>query len=202
MNPPGPPVTLRDGRCVLLRFSRDGDAPRVHEYICALGRSTDMILTCEQDLPPIERIESHIEMIGRDQFYSLVAIDPDSDRVVANTSFRFGVRRKLAHTAELGMGVLPSHQRAGLGSLMLARAIADMRAHPTIERLDLTVIASNTHARRMYAKAGFVEEGIKVRGLRQPDGRYDDEVMMALWVGGERPGQWGRGDRQWARGNG
>lgn len=177
-------VKLRDGREVLMRHSRQGDAERVHAYICALGRSTDMILTYADDLPPIERIQSHIDMIPRGQFYSLVAIDPESGDVVGNASFRFAVRKKLAHTAELGMGVLPSHQRVGLGSIMLARAIEDMKSNPMVERLDLTVIASNTHAREMYRRAGFVEEGVKVRALRQPDGRYDDEVMMALWIGG------------------
>lgn len=177
-------VTLRDGREVLMRHSRQGDAERVHAYICALGRSTDMILTYADDLPPLERVQSHIDMIEHGQFYSLVALDPESGEVVGNASFRFAVRKKLSHTAELGMGVLPSHQRVGLGSMMLDRAIEDMRRHPTIERLDLTVIASNSHARKMYQRAGFVEEGVKARALKQPDGRYDDEVMMALWIGG------------------
>ena len=176
-------VTLGDGREVIMRHSRQGDAERVHAYICALGRSTDMILTYADDLPPLERVQSHIDMIEHGHFYSLVALDPESGEVVGNASFRFAVRKKLAHTAELGMGVLPSHQRIGLGSMMLDRAIEDMRGHPTIERLDLTVIASNTHARKMYQRAGFVEEGLKLRALRQPDGRYDDEVMMAMWIG-------------------
>ncbi len=176
-------VTLKDGREVVLRLSRQGDAERVHAYICALGRSTDMILTYADDLPPIERIQSHIEMIPKGQFYSLVAIDPGSGDVVANASFRFAVRKKLAHTAELGMGVLPSHASVGLGTIMLERAIEDMKLNSQIDRLDLTVIASNTHARRMYERAGFVEEGVKVRSLKQPNGHYDDEVMMAMWIG-------------------
>ncbi|MCA9275239.1 MAG: GNAT family N-acetyltransferase [Phycisphaerales bacterium] len=175
-------VTLGDGREVIMRHSRQGDAERVHAYICALGRSTDMILTYEDDLPPIERIQSHIDMIPKGQFYSLVAIDPESGDVVGNASFRFAVRKKLMHAAELGMGVLPSHQRVGLGSMMLNRAIEDMKSHPTIERLDLTVIASNTHAREMYLRAGFVEEGVKIRSLKQPDGTYDDEVVMGMWI--------------------
>ncbi|MBO6738488.1 MAG: GNAT family N-acetyltransferase [Phycisphaerales bacterium] len=176
-------LALRDGRSVTVRHSRQGDAQRVHAYICALGRSTDMILTCAEDLPPIERIQSHIEMIPKGQFYSLVAIDPETGDVVGNASFRFAVRKKLAHTADLGMGVLPSHQGLGLGTALLTRAIEEMRAHPTVERLDLTVLARNITARRMYTRAGFVEEGVKVRGLRQLDGSYDDEVIMAMWVG-------------------
>ncbi|MFG0246697.1 MAG: GNAT family N-acetyltransferase [Phycisphaerales bacterium JB052] len=178
-------VTLRDGREVCVRLSRQGDAERVHAYICALGCSTDTILTCAEDLPPIERIQSHIEMIPKGRFYSLVAIDPESDAVVGNATFRFAVRRKLMHAADLGMGVLPSHQRVGLGRLLLGRAIEDMRSYEGIERLELTVLATNAHARRMYERAGFVEEGVKRRSLRQPDGRYEDEVIMAMWVGDE-----------------
>lgn len=179
----GEVVTLRDGREVLLRSSRDGDARRVHAYICELGRTTDMILTYEDDLPSIERVQSHIDLIPSGGFYSLVAIDPESDRVVANASFRFGGRKKLAHGAELGMGVLLSHRGLGLGSMMLRRAIEDMRSVPGIERLELTTIVRNQHAYGMYERAGFVKEGVKRRSLKQPDGTYDDEVIMGMWIG-------------------
>lgn len=176
-------VTLKDGREVILRHSRQGDAERVHAYVCALGRSTDMILTYADDLPPIERIQSHIDMIPKGQFYSLVAIDPESGDVIGNATFRFAVRKKLMHSADLGMGVLESYQRTGLGTMLLDRAIEDMRRFPRIERLELTTLARNTHARRMYERAGFIEEGVKVQSLKQPDGSYDDEVVMAMWIG-------------------
>ena len=77
----------------------------------------------------------------------------------------------------------PRHQGVGLGRRLLDRAIEDMRSFDGIDRLELTVLATNTHARRMYERAGFVEEGVKRRSLRQPNGRYEDEVIMALWVG-------------------
>ena len=176
-------ITLRDGRALQVRHSCQGDAERVHAYICELGRSTDMILTCEGDLPAIERIQSHIDMISEGRFYSLVAIEPETGRVVGNASFRFAERKKLAHIADLGMGVLLSHQRTGLGTLLLDRAIEDMRARTDIQRLELTTLVSNTHAHAMYKRAGFVDEGIKRRSLRQPDGQYEDEIMMGMWVG-------------------
>lgn len=178
-------ITLRDGRIVQVRHSRQGDAERVHAYICALGRSTDMILTCEGDFPSIERVQSHIDLIAHGRFYSLVAIEPDTNRVVGNASFRFAERKKLAHVADLGMGVLESHQRTGLGTLLLNQAIKDMRGHADIQRLELTVLCSNTHAHMVYKQAGFVEEGVKLRSLRQPDGRYEDEIIMGMWIGDE-----------------
>jgi hypothetical protein len=36
----------------------------------------------------------------------------------------------------------------------------------------------------MYERAGFVQEGVKKRSLKQPDDSYDDEIVMALWIRG------------------
>jgi RimJ/RimL family protein N-acetyltransferase len=176
-------LKLRDGRRVVLRSSRRGDGPAVHAYIKALGESTENILTYPDDTPGLEPIVQRIELIESGRFYSLVAMDPDTGQVAGNTSYTIGARKKLAHSAELGMGVLPAWQRVGLGAMMLNRSIEDMRANPNIHRLSLTVLDGNDHALKMYQKAGFELEGRRVRSVRQPDGTYADEIVMGMWIG-------------------
>ena len=176
-------ITLKDGRAVHLRGSTQGDGPAVLAYITALGLSTEFILSHADDLPTLEQVDGHIEMIPQGKFYSLVAIDPDSGGVVGNASYRFSPRVKMSHVGDLGIGVLPDWQGSGLGSLLLARSIEDMRAKPGIVRLELTVMNGNDRALRMYDRAGFVVEGHKNRSMRQPDGSYADEILMGLWIG-------------------
>jgi RimJ/RimL family protein N-acetyltransferase len=48
-----------------------------------------------------------------------------------------------------------------------------------IERIQLTVFASNQNAIALYRQLGFVEEGVRRRAWFL-DGRYDDSVEMAL----------------------
>jgi RimJ/RimL family protein N-acetyltransferase len=48
-----------------------------------------------------------------------------------------------------------------------------------IERVELEVYASNTHARHLYETFGFIVEGRKTRG-RKLDGVYDDIIDMVL----------------------
>lgn len=46
-------------------------------------------------------------------------------------------------------------------------------------RISLTVFAFNPRARRVYEKAGFVEEGRMRQALKWDGERYDD-IMMAI----------------------
>jgi len=176
-------VTLKDGRSVLIRNSQRGDGAQLYDYLSALGASTEFILTFPGDMQTLEWFEQRIERIEQGEFYSLVGIDPESQTIVANASYRIGTRFKLAHTAELGMGVLPAWQGVGLGTKILDRSIADMRNHPEVLRLDLTVMKGNDRALAMYERAGFVIEGCKRRAVRQPDGTFGDEIVMGLWIG-------------------
>jgi RimJ/RimL family protein N-acetyltransferase len=45
----------------------------------------------------------------------------------------------------------------------------------------LEVFASNARAIALYESLGFVREGLK-RRVRKLDGRYDDDVMRALFL--------------------
>jgi len=89
-------------------------------------------------------------------------------------------REGFRHTAELGMGLRAEVRGSGLGSRLLKRTIALCRRR-RIEKLELQVYASNVPARRLYEKFGFDVEGRRVRA-RKLDGRYDDVVLMGLFV--------------------
>jgi len=176
-------ITLKDGRSVLIRGPIAGDGQRVHDYLFALGASTPYILTFSGDMRPVEEYEKNAQRFESGEFYSICAIDKQSDTIIGSTAFSFGSRVKIAHVANLGTGVLPEWRGVGLGSWMLDRAITDMRANPKIHRLELTVMNGNDHALKMYERAGFVVEGVKPKSVRQPDGEYRDEILMGMWIG-------------------
>ena len=176
-------LTLKDGRSVVLDLAGQGDAERVHEYIGSLGQSTDLVLSCQEDMLTLAGVERYMDQVQRGEFYSLLATDPESECVVASASFSISPRLKLSHCAELGIGVLESHRGQGLGALLLGRAIDDMRNRVGIDRLELTTLSRNAVAIALYERAGFVREGVKCRSFKQPDGRLEDEIIMGMWIG-------------------
>ena len=176
-------LRLGDGRSVVIRPARAGDAAALHAYIRELGCSTPFILTYTDDVPTPDAVQERLDRALTGGGYSLVGVDPQAGLVVANVSYGFSGRKKLAHAAELGMGVLAGWQGLGLGSRMLRRSIDDLRSTDSILRLELTVMKENAGARSMYTRAGFIEEGVKSRSILQPDGSFRDEIIMGMWIG-------------------
>lgn len=89
------------------------------------------------------------------------------------------------HCGRLGMGLLPPYRGRGLGRSLLDATLG-AAADIGLSRVELEVFASNTAARRLYDKLGFVEEGVK-RRARIIDGVVDDIVCMAIFVPAARP---------------
>ena len=81
------------------------------------------------------------------------------------------------HVGVLGIGLLPGYRGSGTGAALLERTLA-AGAGAGIRRVELEVFASNSRARQLFERAGFVTEGIK-RRARVLDGREDDVVCMA-----------------------
>lgn len=82
-----------------------------------------------------------------------------------------------AHVGTLGMGLLPDWRGRGLGTELMAAALEACRACG-LERIELAVFADNERAQRLYARMGFVVEGVQSRRAKI-DGRYRDEILMA-----------------------
>lgn len=81
-----------------------------------------------------------------------------------------------AHVGTLGMGVAREFRRRGIGRRLLLAAL-ERAAQVYLERVELTVHASNVAAIRLYESAGFTREDIRPDPC-QVDGLYKDALVM------------------------
>jgi RimJ/RimL family protein N-acetyltransferase len=81
--------------------------------------------------------------------------------------------------AEFGMCVDRGWRGRGVGSALVAAAIAWCRGRE-VHKLCLEVFPHNTAAIAMYRKAGFVEEGRRIRQYRRASGEFWDAIIMGL----------------------
>lgn len=117
---------------------------------------------------------------------ALVAVE--GARLVGWVDIVPGPYEGLTHYGRLGMGVAPGARGRGIGPALLAEALRLGLAR--FERIELEVFASNTRARALYRRMGFVEEGRR-RRARIIDGATDDILMLGLlreeWLAGPHP---------------
>lgn len=108
---------------------------------------------------------------------SIVAVHGD---LVVGQLAAFRDKGIQAHTAELGMSVASAYRRRRVGSALIRGAVR-WAGEVGIEKLCLSVFPHNTAARELYAKAGFVEEGHRIRQAKLSYG-YEDLIDMALYI--------------------
>ena len=85
-----------------------------------------------------------------------------------------------AHRGVLGMGVLASRRRAGLGGKLLEACLTHA-PRSGIEKVELTVYTSNVPAIALYRKHGFTEMGVN-RDYRRLDGVTYDALLMEKFL--------------------
>ena len=105
------------------------------------------------------------------------------DELVGLTGLVREPRRKLRHKATVvSVYVRPDRRGRGVAGRLLDAALAHAATLDDLASLDLSVVAGNEPAIRLYASRGFVAWGTEPRALRV-GGRWFDEVKMRREVG-------------------
>lgn len=136
------------------------------------------------DAPTLEASRRFVHSVHEAGGVHLVALDPGGT-VVGWCDIARHDREGFRHVGRLGMGILPAFRAHGLGRRLMTAAI-ERAWQNGIERIELEVFGSNTRAMALYQSLGFVHEGVR-RRARKLDGRYDDDVLMALFAPGREP---------------
>jgi RimJ/RimL family protein N-acetyltransferase len=162
-----------------IRVADEGDA----EALLALR----LILDTESEFMLLEADERSREVeVQRRRLRSMLAA-ANSTVLVADgggalTGFlqaRGGEFRRNRHVADIVFGVRQSHWRQGLAHQLL-EAAEGWAIGAGVQRLELTVMAHNERAHRLYLSAGFRDEGRKRESLRVRGAPLDEIVMGKL----------------------
>lgn len=105
-------------------------------------------------------------------------------RLVGSVGLERETRAKTRHIATLiGMIVLPSHTRRGIGRALVDACIDEARRARGLRMIVLSVTASSEPVERLYQKAGFTRYGLLPDAVRLTDARgerYFDKAQMLV----------------------
>lgn len=96
------------------------------------------------------------------------------------------IRTVVDEAEVLTLAVRPQARRRGLGLKLVAAGARAARAAGA-DRLFLEVADDNAAARALYARAGFVESGLRRAYYARPDGARRDAVVMTRDLRGSLP---------------
>lgn len=174
-------VTLRDDATISIRNAELVDAERVRDFFRAVAAGTEMILTCEDEVPDLDGerkfIGDHFDNPGK-----LCLLAEADGQIISCAGLAAHPRRRARHTAELGISVSADWRGRGVGRAMMECLLNWALTHPMIEKVCLSVWSINAVAIALYRSLGFIEEGRRIGQVRFAPGRAADEVMMGKFV--------------------
>jgi RimJ/RimL family protein N-acetyltransferase len=126
-----------------------------------------------------QSVESFAERIERGGPENII-FGAFHDRQLAGTAgFYREERAKRRHIGNIwGVFVHPEHRSKGVGRALVSAALNHGRALPALEKIQLTVSATQQAARKVYLSLGFRVYGAEPRALQVNAEYFDEELMF------------------------
>lgn len=175
-------VVLKDGRTCLLRSAQPDDAKGMLDLLFKTACETDFLTRGPED-PLMSEAEERAFLKTMQDSPRQVMLVAVVDGLICGSASVFAVssRAKLRHRAVFGISLLRSCWHLGLGSLM-SRECIRLAREMGYEQLELQVFSGNERARALYERLGFELWGMIRNGFKLPDGSYQDDVMMGMFL--------------------
>jgi ribosomal protein S18 acetylase RimI-like enzyme len=144
----------------------------------ALKQNPESFLTSYQDA--IKR-ENPIEMVARnfttEGNFTFGAFD--HDELIGVVTLLQESAEKVRHRANIfAMYVTPKKQGLGVGKALMLEAINKAKTIEEIEKINISVMASNEKAKNLYTKLGFKVYGFEENAFKVNGISYHDEHMV------------------------
>lgn len=168
---------LKNGLEITIRHARIEDAAKLivtkRKYI---AESSFIPLNIEEYTQTIEQEEQLISTYLTQINSSLFVVEFEGE-IVGNIDLTGSTRKQLAHTAMLGIGMLPAFQGLGLGTLLLKHALDWALSNEILEIIWLEVMPENSYAVKLYTQSGFVVAGSIPNFFKQEKHQLDKLTM-------------------------
>ena len=162
----------------VIRHATPGDAGDLVALAREVGSEPEGWLISTSNWRSVGQERRYLRSIRRSP-HGAVLIAEAPQRIVGRLSLARDSHPASFHVADLGLMVARSHRRRGVGTALLAEAVAWARG-AGVRKLELHVFPHNAPAIALYERFGFRQEGYRHRHYRRASGDYADAVLMAL----------------------
>jgi RimJ/RimL family protein N-acetyltransferase len=166
---------------LVVRDAAPGDASALVALAQQIGAEPEGWLIADDTWRGVADERRYLRAI-RKHPHAAVFVAEEDGRIVGRLSVARDPHPASFHVADLGLMVVASHRRRGIGRALLQQAV-DWAAQSRVRKLELHVFPHNAPAIALYESFGFIREGYRKDHYRRGVG-YVDAILMAYPVDG------------------
>jgi RimJ/RimL family protein N-acetyltransferase len=168
----------------IVRKAVPADSFKLADYLTIILRDR-MASIADADEMKLDGLAQHDYLTRlKDNAHAIAMVAECNGEVIGFLTCEGGKRRKVRHTAEVGMSVRSDWRRRGVAAAMVRATERWARGTGVIRKLTLNVFEHNYAAIELYTKLGFEIEGT-LRGQIMLDGKYQDLHLMGKFLNNE-----------------
>ncbi len=161
------------------RMIIESDTENFYQMLCKLDEETEYMMyepgERQRMTKDLSRLRENIDAASFTGDFLLAAVN-EREEIVGFIWAERGKMNRIRHTAYIVTGIRRAYRRQGVGTELFHR-LDDWAKASGIVRLELTVECTNTGAKDLYEKSGFVVEGIRPKSMNV-NGSFVDEYYM------------------------
>lgn len=174
---------LANGQRMRIREAVSDDAPALLEMFRKAVRETDFLMSTPEEADKITELQEKqfISKYEKNE-NSLFLLAVTGKKIIGTLSLTQSHWAKQKHMGEFGVVVLEDYWNMGIARRMINYLMQWVVENQTIHYIQLSVMANNEKAIRLYQNFGFKEEGRRPRAVYLNPSCHGDIVLMGQWV--------------------
>lgn len=175
-------IVLKNGKEVLIREATKSDAGELIHLISTYLKESDHLLTLPTEFNPSKQDQKQWIDFLHHSTNGILLVAVHQKKIIGNIDLKGEVRKKTAHNATLGIGVLNSWQNLGLGNALMKAAIDWAQSNKRIRNIWLHVFENHIAAIHLYKKNGFKAIALQKDFIQTKDGDFINNLIMLLRI--------------------
>lgn len=172
-----PTYKSKNGLDIVIRHANAKDAESLLNLKLDYLKDTKTIPLFQDEYTKTIEQEGALITKLNEQKNSCLFVAEYNGKLIGNVDIHGNQRRKLVHTALLGIGLSEDWQGLGIGTMLLNKAVNWAKSNHFLEIIILDVYDSNEPGKALYEKTGFEISG-RIKGFFKEDGKSIDNLRM------------------------
>ncbi len=169
----------KSNQTIIIREAVPEDATQLLQLKLEYLKNTDTIPLFDYEYS--NNVTEEYQLIKRylKQPNSILLVAENEGSLVGNIDLTGSWRKKMSHTAVVGMGIHTTWQNQGVGTFLIQNVIDWSRQNTLIKIIWLEVYATNKVGIALYEKMGLKECG-RIENFFNENKKYIDKITMTI----------------------